>query len=101
MSDASTIGFPEAALRLGVPLRVLRRAIRAGKLPGPPHLTATTPLSAEWLQSVQASAAASPKVFSRASQQKVPAFARYQGTSAWRKYPIRAREYARYRAAGG
>ena len=32
-------------------------------------------------------------------RQKVPAFARYEGTSAWRKYPRRAREYARFRAA--
>jgi hypothetical protein len=31
--------------------------------------------------------------------QKVPPFARYKGTSAWRKYRRRAREYARFRAA--
>ena len=29
---------------------------------------------------------------------KVPPFARYKGTSAWRKDHRRAREYARYRA---
>lgn len=33
-----------------------------------------------------------------ASSQKVPAFARYEGTSAWRKDRNRAREYARFRA---
>ena len=32
-------------------------------------------------------------------RQKVSAFARYEGTSAWRKYPNRVREYARFRAA--
>ncbi len=34
-----------------------------------------------------------------APRQKVPAFARYVGTSAWRKDRRRAREYARFRAA--
>ncbi len=34
-----------------------------------------------------------------APRQKVPPFARYKGTSAWRKYRNRAREYARFRAA--
>ncbi len=34
-----------------------------------------------------------------ASRQKVPPFARYKGTSAWRKDRRRAREYARFRAA--
>ena len=33
-----------------------------------------------------------------ASRQKVPAFARYEGTSAWRKDRKRVREYARFRA---
>ena len=31
-------------------------------------------------------------------RQKVPPFARYKGTSAWRKDRRRAREYARFRA---
>ncbi len=35
----------------------------------------------------------------RASRQKVPPFARYRGTSAWRKDRRRVREYARFRAA--
>lgn len=34
-----------------------------------------------------------------APRQKVPPFARYEGTSAWRKDRRRAREYARFRAA--
>ena len=34
-----------------------------------------------------------------ARRQKVPAFARYQGTSAWKKYRLRARAYARVQAA--
>lgn len=34
-----------------------------------------------------------------APRQKVPPFARYKGTSAWRKDRRRAREYARFRAA--
>ena len=33
------------------------------------------------------------------SRPKVPPFARYKGTSAWKKDRRRAREYARYRAA--
>ncbi len=34
-----------------------------------------------------------------APRQKVPPFARYKGTSAWRKDRRRVREYARFRAA--
>lgn len=34
-----------------------------------------------------------------APRQKVAPFARYEGTSAWRKDRRRAREYARFRAA--
>jgi hypothetical protein len=96
MSETSTLGFPEAALRLGVTIRVLRRAIRAGRLPAPPHLGATASLPAEWFASAQAAVAASPKALSRRTTQKVPAFARYEGTSVWRKYRNRVREYARF-----
>jgi hypothetical protein len=99
MTDTITFGLPEAARSLGVPVRVLRRAIRAGKIPAPPHLTATVSLSPEWLSSARAAAAASPNVLSRSSRQKVPAFARYEGTSAWHKYRVRVRQYARFRAA--
>jgi hypothetical protein len=98
MSDTSNLGFPEAARRLGVPLRVLRRAIRAGKIPAPPHLTATASLPAEWFASAQAAVEASPQALGRATPQKVPAFARYEGTSAWRKYRHRVRSYAYFRA---
>jgi hypothetical protein len=36
MNDTTKLGFPEAARTLGVPLRVLRRAIFTGKIPAPP-----------------------------------------------------------------
>jgi hypothetical protein len=96
MGETSTLGFPEAARRLGVTIRVLRRAIRTGRLPAPPHLAATASLPAEWFASAQAAVAASPKALSRSTTQKVPAFARYEGTSVWRKYRNRVREYARF-----
>jgi hypothetical protein len=35
----------------------------------------------------------------RPHRQKVPPFARYEGTSAWRKDRRRVREYARFKAA--
>lgn len=35
----------------------------------------------------------------RTARQKVPPFARYEGTSAWRKDRRRVRAYARFRAA--
>jgi hypothetical protein len=96
MSDTSTLGFPEAARRLGVPLRVLRRAIRTGKIPAPPNQAATAALPAEWLSNAQAAVEASPKALSRSFSRKAPPFARYEGTSAWRKYANRVREYAHF-----
>ncbi len=99
MSDTATFSLPEAARRLGVPVRVHRQAIRTGKVPAPQHLSATVALSPAWLASVEAAVKASPAALSRAFTQKVPAFARYEGTSAWRKYPNRVREYAHFRAA--
>ena len=99
MSDTSFIGLPEAARRLGVSVRVLRRSIRSGHIPAPPGLTAVTPLTAEWLSRAQAEVAASPGLFSAARKQKIPAFARYEGTSAWHKYRRRVRAYARFRDA--
>jgi hypothetical protein len=99
MSDTSKLGFPEAARRLGVPVRILRRAIRTGKIPAPPHLTAIATLPAEWFASAQAAVEASPNVLSRAVPQKVPAFARYNGTSAWHAHRNRVRNYAHVRAA--
>ncbi len=44
-----------------------------------------------------ATPAAAPK--SRPARQKVPPFARYKGTSAWRKDRRRVREYAQFLAA--
>ncbi len=38
-------------------------------------------------------------VRSTAPRQKVPAFARYEGTSAWRKDRKRVRAYAQFKAA--
>lgn len=98
MTDTTTFGLPDAARSLGVPIRVLRRAIRAGKIPAPAHMNATVSLSPEWLSAAQAAAEASPSVLSRAPRQKVPAFARYKGTSAWTKYRVRVRGYARFKA---
>lgn len=102
MSDTATaFGLPEAARRLHVPVRVLRRAIRDGRIPAPAKLTATSTVSAEWLASAEAHVAASPSALNRTFTQKAAPFARYPGTSAWRKYPNRVREYAHYRAAIG
>jgi hypothetical protein len=101
MSDTSTFGFPEAARRLGVPLRVLRKAIRTGRIPAPPDQSATASLPAAWLESAEAAAQASPNALNRSFSQKVPPFARYEGTSAWRKYTNRVREYARFQAKAG
>lgn len=98
MTDTAALGFPAAARRLGVPVRVLRHAIRTGKLPAPPVLTATAVLPAEWLEQAQAAVEAQPKLLSRTFPQKAPPFARYEGTSAWRKYTVRVRAYARFRA---
>jgi len=97
-SNDTALGFPEAARRLGVPLRVLRHAIRTGKIPAPPHGTATATLPAEWLDRVQAAVESSPHALRRPSSQKAAPFARYEGTSAWRKYTNRAREYASFHA---
>lgn len=99
MTDTTTLGLPEAASRFGVSLRVLRYAIRTGKIPAPANLTATVTLSAEWLSNAEAAVAASPKALSRAFRQKVPAFARYEGTSAWHKHRSKVRAYARRSAA--
>jgi hypothetical protein len=99
MTDTTTLGFPEAARRLGVPLRVLRAAIRDGRIPAPPHQAATAAIPAEWLDSAQAAAKAAPNALSRHPKQKIPAFARYEGTSAWHQFRVRVRAYARFRAA--
>jgi len=99
MTDTAHIGLPDAARRLGVTLRVLRRAIRAGKLTVDGKLTAHSAVSAEWLRQARAIFAAEPALASRAFSQKVPAYARYEGTSAWRKYRARVHAYHAFRAA--
>jgi hypothetical protein len=98
MNDVSKMGFPEAALRLGVSVGVLRRAIRAGRVPAPAQVNATASLSAEWLASVEAAVKEKPGALSRTIAQKILPFARYEGTSAWRKYLNRVRDYNRFRA---
>ncbi len=99
MSDTAPLGFPEAARRLDVALWVLRRAIRTGRIPAPPHATATASIPAEWLAHVEAAVKAKPGLLSRSFHQKVPPFARYEGTSAFRKYGHRVREYAHFQTA--
>ena len=88
----STLSLPDAASHLGVPVRVLRRAIRLGTIPAPANLNALSLLSKEWLDSVHSAVAANPKAL-KVFPQKVPAFARYVGTSCFRKYPNRVREF--------
>lgn len=99
MSDTTTIGYPEAARRLGVTVRALRRAIRDGRIPAPTQRGALAGLSADWVARAQTAAEQSPKALSWSPPQKFPPFARYEGTSAWRKYANRVREYAHFRAA--
>ncbi len=99
MSDTAPMGLPEAARHLGVTIRVLRRAMRAGTIPSAGKLTATTVLSPEWLASAKTASEANPKSLMRGGKQKVPAFARYEGTSAWRKYTDRVRAFNAFRAA--
>ncbi len=99
MTTTTKLGLAEAAKTLGVTIGVLRRAIRDGRLPAPAHLNATTTLSPDWLESAQKAAKESPKTLARRSKQKVPPFARYEGTSAWRKYAKRVREFAHHQAA--
>ena len=100
MSDTSPMGLPEAAHHLGVTIRVLRRAIRAGAIPGASgKLTATSVLSPEWLDGAKAASDANPHSLSRGGKQKVPPFARYEGTSAWRKYSNRVKAFNAFRAS--
>ena len=99
MSNSAPIGLPEAARQLGVSLRTLRQVMRSGHVPSPPQHTATATLPDGWMEAASAALAAVPLADRRTLQQKVKPFARYEGTSAWRKYPRRVREYARYRAA--
>ncbi len=97
MSDSITISLHEAAHQLDLPVRVLRRAIRSGAVTASGKLGATAPVPVEWLANVQTVIDSDPKAFRRGGVQKVPAFARYVGTSAWRKYANRVREYNHFR----
>lgn len=99
MTDHSTLGFPEAARQLGVSLRVLRHAIRAGKIAAPAQNGATARLTAAWLEQAKAAVAQNPAALNRTFAQKAAPFARYEGTSAWRKYLVRVRDYNNYRAS--
>jgi hypothetical protein len=101
MSDTAGLGLPDAARHLGVSVRILRQAIRIGRIPAPPHLTATSRLPADWLTAAEAAIEAAPKALHRTLPQKVPAFARFEGTSAWRKYRRRVREYNKARVTAG
>jgi hypothetical protein len=98
MNETSKLGFPEAAAHFGVSITVLRRAIRAGAIPAPAKVNAVAVLSDEWIASVKAAVQESPAALSRRLPQRVPAFARYEGTSAWRKYASRVRDYAQFKA---
>jgi hypothetical protein len=98
MTENSTLGLPEAAQKLGVSLRVLRRAMRAGTIAAPANLTATSTLSAEWLASARDAAARDPSVLSRSFLQRVPPYARYKGTSVWHQYHAKVRAHRWYRA---
>jgi len=100
MSETSKLGFSEAAAHFGVSIRVLRRAIRAGSIPAPAELNAVASLSPAWIESVEESVKQSPGALSRRLRQRVPAFARYEGTSAWRKYASRVRDFAHFQKAG-
>ena len=99
MSETATISLHEAARSLGASIRVVRRAIRAGKLPAPPQVGATALVPREWLARAKAAAEATPGILGNAAPQKAPPFARYEGTSAWRKYRNRVREYESYKAS--
>lgn len=98
MINTSKFGFPEVAQRFGVPISVLRRAIRAGRIPAPVDTRAVAHLSEEWVARVATAVQESPDALNRHLKQRVPPFARYQGTSAWRKYDNRVRDYAAFRA---
>ena len=93
----NTLSLPSAASHLGVPVRVLRRAIRLGTIPAPANVNALSLLSQEWLASAKSAVEANPKAL-KVYPQKVPAFARYEGTSCFRKYPNRVREFNAHKA---
>lgn len=94
MTDVAPKTLPEAARQLGLSPRALRHAIRAGHVPGPATATATLP--PDWLATAKTALETAPKHLG--PKQKVAPFARYEGTSAWRKYRVRVRAYAQFKA---
>lgn len=98
MTEASSLGLPAAAKQLGVSLRVLRHAMRAGKIPAPANLTATSALPADWLETAKAAAEKDPTALNRSFLQTVPPYARYKGTSVWHQYHNKVRAYRWYAA---
>ena len=55
-------------------------------MPAPPQKGALAHVTAEWVQSVADAAAADPaKTLSRTRRQSVEPFARYKGTSVWKR----------------
>jgi hypothetical protein len=98
MSDTGLVGFEAAARRLGVTIGSLRRAIRQGRIAAPPVVSAVAQLPAAWLDEVRAAVTERPELLRGTRTQKVAAFARYEGTSAWRKYRHRVRAYTRFAA---
>jgi hypothetical protein len=97
MTETTAISLPEAARHFGVSVRQLRLAIWKGRIPSPGDVTATTLLTSEWVGSVEKALEAEPQAFTGLFRQKEPAFARFEGTSAWQKYGHRAREYAKFK----
>ena len=96
MSDQSSMSLPQAARRLGVSVRAVRQAVRGGRVPALPSLGALAAVPANWVAQVQAGPGGALRDSSRP---KVPAFARYEGTSAWHKYKRRVKEYKHHCAA--
>ncbi len=98
MSDTQ-FNLQSAAQRLGVPVRSLRTAIRAGKLPAPPSLAATAAVPADWFAGVRSTLETSHDAVRNLRPRKVPAFARFEGTSFYTKFRVRARAYRAFKAA--
>ena len=97
MSTVFEPGLPDAARRLGVHPRILKHAIRTGKVSAPPQGPGSVPDS--WVAEAGPKVAAAAHALNGMSSRRVPEFARFEGTSAWQQFPRRARAYARFKAA--
>lgn len=85
--DGTAITLQQAAQQLGVSLRTLQRAVFEGRVPAPPQQGALTWVSPAWVGEVgQHVEKADENIFGRVHRQKVKPFARYEGTSAWKKH---------------